>query len=328
MRICAEGFRGLREILGKDVVCIKVLCIGLMVCDLMIKPVTEKTLSEDTSRAEMIRMQVGGDAFNVASNLTALGVETALYSGVGKDVFGDFALDYAKKLGVSTQWIQKADGPTSVTAVLIHQDGERNFVVQEGASHQIREDQISDELLMAYDLIYIGSACGIPGLDGNGLTRLLERAKALGRMTAMDITGNPTRENMAQVLPAMAQLDYFLPSSYEAMALSGEKTPEGAAAYFHRQGVPIVAIKLGKQGALLSDGKRQERFATYEGTVVDTTGAGDAFVSGFLAGVSREKNLSDCVKIGNGAGTLCVGKMGASGALPSFENVLAFVENG
>ena len=100
-------------------VCIKILCVGLMVCDLMVKPVTEQVLREDTSQAEMIRMQVGGDAFNVASNLAALGVETALYSAVGRDAFGDFALAYAEKLGVPAQWIQKTDRPTSVTAVLI-----------------------------------------------------------------------------------------------------------------------------------------------------------------------------------------------------------------
>ena len=82
-----------------------------MVCDLMVKPVTEQALREDTSQAEMIRMQVGGDAFNVASNLAALGVETALYSAVGRDAFGDFALAYAEKLGVPAQWIQKTDRP-------------------------------------------------------------------------------------------------------------------------------------------------------------------------------------------------------------------------
>ena len=117
-----------------------------MVCDLMVKPVTEQVLREDTSQAEMIRMQVGGDAFNVASNLAALGVETALYSAVGRDASG-FALAYAEKLGVPAQWIQKTDRPTSVTAVLIHPDGERNFVVQKGASQQLREEEISDELL-------------------------------------------------------------------------------------------------------------------------------------------------------------------------------------
>lgn len=109
---------------------IKILCVGLMVCDLLIKPVTRETLSADSAKAEAIRMLVGGDAFNVASNLSALGTETTLYSAVGEDAFGAFALDYAEKLGVSTQWIKTTDGPTSVTAVLIHPDGERSFVVQ------------------------------------------------------------------------------------------------------------------------------------------------------------------------------------------------------
>ncbi|MFR6321906.1 MAG: carbohydrate kinase family protein [[Clostridium] leptum] len=128
----------------------------------------------------------------------------------------------------------------------------------------------------------------------------------------MDITGEALQEKASQLLPALALLDYFLPSSYEAMELSGEKTPEAAAAYFHRHGVPVAVIKLGKQGALLSDGRKQKRFSAYEGPVIDTTGAGDAFVSGFLAGISREKELSDCVRLGNGAGALCVGKVGAS----------------
>ena len=293
-------------------VCIKILCVGLMVCDLMVKPVTEQVLREDTSQAEMIRMQVGGDAFNVASNLAALGVETALYSAVGRDAFGDFALAYAEKLGVPAQWIQKTDRPTSVTAVLIHPDGERNFVVQKGASQQLREEEISDELLKAYDMIYIGSACGLPELEGESLTRLLKRAKDLGRLTAMDITGEALQEKASQLLPALALLDYFLPSSYEAMELSGEKTPEAAAAYFHRHGVPVAVIK-------------QKRFSAYEGPVIDTTGAGDAFVSGFLAGISREKELSDCVRLGNGAGALCVGKVGASGTLPAFKELSAFI---
>lgn len=120
----------------------------------------------------------------------------------------------------------KTDRPTSVTAVLIHPDGERNFVVQKGASQQLREEEISDELLKAYDMIYIGSACGLPELEGESLTRLLKRAKDLGRLTAMDITGEALQEKASQLLPALALLDYFLPSSYEAMELSGEKTPE------------------------------------------------------------------------------------------------------
>ena len=303
---------------------IKILCVGLMVCDLLIKPVTRETLSADSAKAEAIRMLVGGDAFNVASNLSALGTETTLYSAVGEDAFGAFALDYAEKLGVSTQWIKTTDGPTSVTAVLIHPDGERSFVVQRGASHELKERQISDDLLRQYDLLYIGSACGIPGLDGEGLTKLLHRAKVLDCKTAMDITGNPTRRSAAQLLPALPNLDFFLPSAYEAMDLSGRDSPGKAADYFHEKGVPVVAVKMGGQGALLSAGGKQEVFPAYEGPVVDTTGAGDAFVAGFLASLSRGESLPGCVQIGNGAGAKCVERLGSSGTLPAYQELISF----
>ena len=303
---------------------IKILCVGLMVCDLLIKPVTRETLSADSAKAEAIRMLVGGDAFNVASNLSALGTETTLYSAVGEDAFGAFALDYAEKLGVSTQWIKTTDGPTSVTAVLIHPDGERSFVVQRGASHELKERQISDDLLRQYNLLYIGSACGIPGLDGEGLTKLLHRAKVLDCKTAMDITGNPTRRSAAQLLPALPNLDFFLPSAYEAMDLSGRDSPGKAADYFHEKGVPVVAVKMGGQGALLSAGGKQEVFPAYEGPVVDTTGAGDAFVAGFLAALSRGESLPGCVQIGNGAGAKCVERLGSSGTLPAYQELISF----
>lgn len=312
------------KIPGKDVVSIKILCVGLMVCDLLIKPVTEEALRSDCVKAEAIRMLVGGDAFNVASNLAALGTDVALFSAVGNDPFGAFALDYAGRLGVSAKWIETTDGPTSVTAVLIHPEGERNFVVQQGASHEISEDRICDDLIREYDLLYVGSACGIPGLDGKGLARLLQRAKALGRLTAMDITGNPSKEAVSQLLPALPYLDYFLPSAYEAMALSGKDTPEETADYFHQQGVPVVAVKMGDQGALLSDGKQQKRYSTFAGPVVDTTGAGDAFVAGFLSALGRGEPLSGCIQIGNGAGTMCVGKLGSSGTLPFYEDLVSF----
>lgn len=305
---------------------IKILCIGLLVCDLLIKPVTQETLKADSVKADVIRMLVGGDAFNVASNLSALRTDAALYSAVGEDAFGAFVLDYAEKLGVSTSLIETAEGPTSVTAVLIHPDGERNFVVQRGASHELGEDHISDDLLKEYNLVYIGSACGIPGLDGEGLTRLLCRAKTLGCKTAMDITGNPSQEAVTQILPALPYLDFFLPSSYEAMSLARRKTPEQAADYFHQHGVPVVVVKMGGQGALLSDGNQQRIFPTYNGPVIDTTGAGDAFVAGFLAALSRGESLAGCVRIGNGAGTKCVGRLGSSGTLPSYEELVSFTQ--
>ena len=108
------------------------------------------------------------------------------------------------------------------------------------------------------------------------------------------------------------------------MDLSGRDSPGKAADYFHEKGVPVVAVKMGGQGALLSAGGKQEVFPAYEGPVVDTTGAGDAFVAGFLAALSRGESLPGCVQIGNGAGAKCVERLGSSGTLPDYQELISF----
>ena len=112
---------------------IKILCVGLMVCDLLIKPVTRETLSADSAKAEAIRMLVGGDAFNVASNLSALGTETTLYSAVGEDasVLCAGLRGKVRRLHAMDQ----NDGRSYLgNGGIDPSDGERSFVVQRGAS--------------------------------------------------------------------------------------------------------------------------------------------------------------------------------------------------
>ena len=123
-------------------------------------------------------------------------------------------------------------------------------------------------------------------MDGEGLTKLLHRAKVLDCKTAMDITGNPTRRSAAQLLPALPNLDFFLPSAYEAMDLSGRDSPGKAADYFMKRGSGGGG-KMGGQGALLSAGGKQEVFPAYEARWWIPP-SGRRFVAGFLAALSGE----------------------------------------
>lgn len=305
----------------------RILCVGLMVCDISISPVTENALAVDATPANFIKVAVGGDAFNVASNLQALGASPTFVSAVGTDRFAPLMLEYAGQLGIASSYIQTLPGASSVTAILIHEDGERNFIVQRGASHFLTEENISDELLLAHDLLYIGSACDLPGLDGDGMRTLFRRAKAHGVKLAMDVTGNPSGALKERMKSVLSQLDLFLPSLHEAQSLSGYEEPQQIAAYFHKLGIPVLAIKMGKAGAYLSCREFEGRLPTYPGRVVDTTGAGDAFVSGFLAAYSRGMDFIHAAQFGNAAGTVCVGKIGSSGNLESLEQLLQVINS-
>lgn len=305
-----------------------ILSVGLMVCDITVKPVSKELLEVDLLPAEVIRISTGGDAFNVASNLIALGECVDFVSAVGNDIYGYASCEYAASLGVSLENIKKTDENTSVAAVLIEPNGERHFVVQKGAGHRLKSRDISDRILEKNDLLYIGSIGGFDGFDGEELRDLLLRAKRCNMITVADATGVMDEEMKRNVEMEYPYLDIFLPSMCEARKLAGDETVKACAAFFMEKGIKTVVIKDGENGAFLFEGDRAERIPAFKAKAADTTGAGDAFVAGFLAALSRGHGIEACIKAGNAAGAICVTKVGSSGTLPGFEKLKEYAEKG
>ncbi len=300
----------------------RILCVGLTVWDISIKPVNERSLEQDTSTAEFIKLNGGGDAYNVAVNLAALGINAALLSKVGEDELGAFLIQSAQESGVDVSLLKRIPLPTSASAVLIRESGERSFISYKGACHALSEKDIPNDVLSCYGLLYVGSAFDLPSLDGDGMARLFARAKKLGLVTALDTTAEPCRSDMATFANVLKNVDLFMPSEREAVALTGECATDKAADIFHTCGPKTVVIKLGARGCLLSKDGGKTILPPYNAKIVDSTGAGDAFVAGFLAALSRGMPLSDCARIGNAAGAVCVSRVGASGTIKSFKELL------
>jgi Sugar kinases, ribokinase family len=303
----------------------RVLCAGLVVCDILIKPVSEECLKLDTSKADIIKLAGGGDAFNVAVNLSALGVEATLASRVGRDELGILLAKQAEAAGVNISGITASDIPTSSSVVFIHDNGQRNFLSCKGACHTFEEKDVSNELLERHDMLYVGSAFDLPGLDGEGMNILFERAARLGLKTVLDTTGEIGPRHFDMLCPSLRHVNLFLPSLREALGLSGKKTPEAAACFFHENGSKTVIIKMGREGSLVSEKGRLLKLPAFEADVIDTTGAGDAFVSGVIAAYCKGLSMSECAKFGNAAGAECVRKIGASGTLESYEKLKEYV---
>lgn len=304
----------------------KVLCVGLMVCDIIVKPIEKQMLEEDHSKISCIRMRNGGDAYNVACNLVSLGIENCLYSAVGKDSIGKIALENARKAGINTDQIEKVDKETSASLVMIQKNGERHFLSQNGASQFLTGKNIPDELLDEYDILYVGSACDLPGMDGENMKLLLQRAKRHDMTTVMDVTGNPDRKEMEKMKVYLPLVDFFMPSNYEAMRLTNTDCEESAARVLVDLGVKTAVIKKGSEGSVMlssNSPKELRHFPAYKTEAVDSTGAGDAFVSGFLAAYCKGHPIEMCMGIASLAGADCVKSLGASGNLQH----ICFYEN-
>lgn len=296
----------------------KVLCVGLMVCDIIAKPVEKRMLEKDHSKLSCINIRNGGDAFNVACNLVSLGIENCLHSAVGKDAIGAIALENARMAGVCTEQIMVEDMETSASLVMVQKNGERHFLSQNGASQFLTGKKIPDDLLAKFDILYIGSACDLPGLDGDNMQCLLKRAKKYHMTTVMDVTGNPGKEEMEKMKSVLPLIDFFMPSNYEAKSLTDAKSEEDAAKTIIDLGVGTVIIKRGSNGSMVlsSDAPENiEYFPAHRTASVDSTGAGDAFVSGFLAAYCKNYPIEKCIEIASLTGADCVKTLGASGNL-------------
>jgi sugar/nucleoside kinase (ribokinase family) len=134
---------------------------------------------------------------------------------------------------------------------------------------------------------------------------------------------------MKVVGPCMPHIDYFMPSYEEAVRLAGGETaPERIADAFLALGAKTAVIKLGKDGCYAKDSRTGAAFyaPTYLSVKpVDTTGAGDAFCAGFIAGLARGLPLEGCAALANAVGTFCVTAMGASTGVKGLGEVEAFM---
>ena len=107
-----------------------------------------------------------------------------------------------------------------------------------------------------------------------------------------------------------------MPNAIELKQLTGEADYRRGAEFLLAKGVKIVAVKLGAEGCYVTDGRERHLIEAFKVKAVDTTGAGDAFCSGFLYGLLKEKTLQECGRLGNFVASRCVMKMGARAGLP------------
>lgn len=135
------------------------------------------------------------------------------------------------------------------------------------------------------------------------------------------------RETAKNTLLEMSHYaDIVLPGIDEAEFLFGTHKPEEAIAEFHRLGAKVVALKLGKDGCMVSDGKDIVTVAGYNAhNFIDSVGAGDGFAAGFLSGYLHGKNIFECGQLANGIGAMATLVRGDSEGYPSMKQLLEFI---
>jgi sugar/nucleoside kinase (ribokinase family) len=304
-----------------------VLCLGLIVADLLIKPAGKEIFVVDSTMVETIDFMPGGDAMNESVIMSRLGLRVGLIGKIGDDAFGHTVLEEAEKSGVDISNVKICGNTkTTTSVVLIDKTGDRNFVYCKGNNDVFSIEDIELSIIRKTKIISVGSLFELPMLDGCGIETIFKKAKASNVTTAADITHDIYGLGLEGIKGILANTDIFIPSYLEAVYLTKEKDPEKAAEVFINCGVMIAVIKLGSKGCYIKTREESFYVNTYNVKRVDTTGAGDNFVAGFLTGIFKGWDLKKCGMFANAVGSICVMEVGATSSVQSMEQVLKFMQ--
>ena len=296
-----------------------VVCLGILVADVIARPFDELPATGSLGFVETVSLHGGGCALNTASALKRLGCTAAVAGKVGDDALGDFLLHLLDERGVERRGvIRDPSASTSATVVLVRGDGERTFLHAKGANAQLNARELDSELLFSGRCLHIAGALVLDALDGEPCAALLAEAKRRGLLTSLDTVWDASG-TWKRILPCLPYVDLFAPSVAEAQAISGERDVVAAAARLERLGAREVVIKLGPNGCYIAGGGY---VPTVDVSVVDATGAGDAFCAGLLYGALEGWPLERSCRLANAAGALATTAVGATEGLRDLSTTL------
>ncbi|HVO38058.1 MAG TPA: carbohydrate kinase family protein [Spirochaetia bacterium] len=306
-----------------------VLCVGQLCADVLVRPVERLDYGVDTVRVDGIDIRNGGDCLNVALGLSRLGLSVGFSGKVGTDMLGDYLAGVIAESGIDARGLRRTrEAGTCACLVLINGKGDRSFFYRGGTNDLFGLEDIDLSLVAEAAVVHVGGTYLLPRLDGAGAAALFSSARSQGKITSMDVTWDTTGRWLSVIEPCLPHLSYFMPSIKEAEQIAGRRDPEGIAAFFLERGVGTVVIKLGDKGCYVkAAGKDGFSTGAFRANVVDTTGAGDSFVAGFLSGIIRGWALERCAALACAVAALNIQKVGATAGLPTFDEARRFMED-
>jgi len=301
---------------------IDILCVGEVLVDFIgHQPDVHINETRDYHR------YLGGSPANVAMNAARLGLNSAMVACVGNDGFGEYVFERFAEIGVDSSNVKKSELATSVIFVS-RSIGTPDFIPYRDADYHITEDQISSELLANTTVFHTTCFALSKKPAQETILKKAQEAFNLGCQLSIDLNYASrlwnSKEEAMEVINAYCALNPLLKISEDDMLrFFGKEIPhEDIFAFFHKLGVDVICLTSGSKGVKLAQNgnKTIQLPAIKIEKVLDTTGAGDAFWSGFLFAYIDKRTATECLQV---ALQLAALKLQNVGRLPNNINVLS-----
>ncbi|MHA1220141.1 MAG: carbohydrate kinase family protein [Candidatus Heimdallarchaeota archaeon] len=291
------------------------------------------------SQVDSFQKCPGGAPANFAVGIAKLGLKVLFLGKVGSDPFGNYLVDYLQKQGVNIDYIKYSQNKerTALAFVSLDKDLERDFLFyrRDAADLQLSREEIDASAFINVNYLHFGTVSLTNEPSRSATLKAIKECKKAGGKVCFDPNIRfdlwESEAKLREVLDLVLQdIDILYPSEEELNFLVDNKvkSKEAIDELMKTYPIEIIALKKGKNGCAITS--RSNYFVTipsFNVPVVDTTGAGDGFNTGFIFGLAQGKNLEEAGIIGNAVGALVIQKKGAMTALPTLTELREFLIN-
>lgn len=304
-----------------------VTIIGPALIDVLASPVDLTAPVGKSRDLDRIRMSFGGDALNESVVLSRLGKKVQLISKVGDDAAGRNVLSFLEENGIGTDSVLSEKGlETAVNIAMIDREGQRLFLMNPHSSlRRLGPADVHAQLdkKETAGMVCFASLFISPLFTTGALKELFSRIKSESRTLAVDMTRPKNGETIEDLRELLPFVDVFVPNDEEIRALTGDEDPARNARRLVEAGVKTAVVKTGKEGCIVATREGLARVPSVPGIrCVDTTGAGDTFAAGFLAGLCDGLPPAECARLGCAAASCSIEEVGATDGVRSLQQVM------
>lgn len=297
---------------------IKVAVVGGLNMDLIVQVPMLPRPGETIAGGDLLRA-AGGKGGNQAVAAARLGAQVTLVGRVGRDAFGRELSRGLRDQGVSTHWLLASDRPTGAALILVDERGENVIAVAPGANFELSPEEVPRRVIAAADVVLAGLEVPLASVE-----QAFRLARTAGGRTVLNAApAQPISRTLLELC------DVVICNAVELAMLLGQSELESSEASAARElaAFPgqIVVVTLGSRGAIASCDAESFQQPAFQVQVVDTVGAGDGFVAGFVVGRWWSDGVANALRWGCAAGALATTVRGAQPAMPALSDVLALL---
>lgn len=285
-------------------------------------------ISEEYSPADepaVYHNYFGGSPANIAMNVKRLGIRSLVASAVGEDRLGTFLISHLRKTGIDPGLVQRVDSSTSMV-VVAKSKGTPDPIFYRGADYQLQYTEELEKALLDSKIVHFSCWPLSMAPARHTIEKVIEQARSQNILVCLDpnyhqMVWKKGAEGIEYVKSIIGMVDIIKPSEDDAERLFGKGTHENQIRKFLDLGAKLVILTIGKDGAIVSNGEDTFRIKPLATDVIDTTGAGDAFWSGFYTALVKGFSVKEALELGSAASAYKLKFTGAVCSMPPLEQL-------